>query len=635
MPKHPPILFLTLLGCSEYDLTKQAASDPTPEVETEDTGWLEDTSPPLEPPPPIDTGLPPDCADFVPSPAPTVPRNEECLREPTVGTFTPTVEWQWSANAAHPGYHQIMSAPAVGNLDDDNEDGRVDSRDTPDVVFTSFSGGAYTSAGALTAIRGSDGATLWSIMDAGGEAIYSSSGVAIGDLEGDGQIEVCVSGTHHSVVCVNGADGSLKWAGGVETSAYGCPSIADLDGDGLAEVIHGRTILSASGELIAQGTGGYGDSYRASVAVDWDGDGDLEVVAGNTVYERDGTITWSDTLHDAAPAIGDFNLDGRPDLVRSGGGQVMVTMNDGTLLWSVPTAGGGSAGAPTVADFDGDGLPEVGVADLSRYTAYDTDGTMMWSNEVSDYSSSRTGSSVFDFEGDGSAEIVYADEHTLWVFDGSTGEVRMSQGGHASGTLMEYPLIADVDGDGSTEIVLASNNYAFSGWTGITVIGDADDSWAPARKIWNQYAYHITNVDENGRIPAVQTKNWLTWNNFRTGGTELGPANWQPDLSAAPPEICLDVCEAGEVTAFLPVINSGLIRAEDVIVVLERSDGTQIDVKSIPVVGDGVGWILGPLHIYRDQWGEEDLLAFVDWPDNVDECNETNNVINMGMWPCD
>ena len=65
---------------------------------------------------------------------------------------------------------------------------------------------------------------------------------------------------------------------------------------------------------------------------------------------------------------------GRPDLVRAGGGDVIVTLNDGTVLWQQPMPGGGSGGPPTVADFDGDGLPEVGVADLSKYSVFDTDG---------------------------------------------------------------------------------------------------------------------------------------------------------------------------------------------------------------------------------------------------------------------
>ena len=35
-----------------------------------------------------------------------------------------------------------MAAPAIGNLNDDNGDGRVDEDDIPDIVFTNFSGGA-------------------------------------------------------------------------------------------------------------------------------------------------------------------------------------------------------------------------------------------------------------------------------------------------------------------------------------------------------------------------------------------------------------------------------------------------------------------------------------------------------------
>ena len=627
----PPFLFLSALACSEYDLNSKGDVGATP-IET---GWLTstDTGLPEEPTPP-DTDAPPDCLEFTPGSFGSIERDETCLQEPIVGSFNPVTEWQWTSNPIHAGYHQIMAAPAIGNLNDDNEDGRVDENDVPDVVFSSFIGGAYSSAGAITAIRGSDGDTLWSVREAGGQSLFGASGVAIGDLEGDGTIEVCVAGTVNGVVCLNGVDGSFKWAAGTETSTYGCPAIADLNGDGAAEVIFGRTIIAADGTVVATGAGGWGGSHRMSFAVDWDGDGQLEVIAGNTVYRADGSILWSDTLVDAAPAVGDFDLDGRPDLVRAGGGQVLVTMNDGTLLWSVATTGGGSAGAPTVADFDGDGLPEVGVADLSLYTVYDTDGTAMWSNTVSDYSSSQTGSAVFDFEGDGAAEVVYADEHTLWIFDGATGSVKMQQEGHASGTLMEYPLVADVDNDGSTEIVVASNNYTFSGWTGITVIGDLDQSWAPARPIWNQYSYHITNVRNDGSIPRIQTENWLTWNSFRTGGTELGPSHWLADLRPRPGEICTETCDRDQVSLYLPIVNRGIIEAQDVVVVLERTDGTQVDVKNIPSVMDGDGIMLGPVVLTRAQWGDEALIAVVDWPDNINECREVNNIQNLGHWPC-
>ena len=61
-----------------------------------------------------------------------------------------------------------------------------------------------------------------------------------------------------------------------------------------------------------------------------------------------------------------------------------------------------------------------------------------------------------------------------------------------------------------------------------------------------------------------------------------------------------------EVVAFIPVANQGLILAEEVIVVLEREDGTQIDVKSIPIIGAGTGWNLGPIKLEKSQWESND-----------------------------
>jgi hypothetical protein len=53
--------------------------------------------------------------------------------------------------------------------------------------------------------------------------------------------------------------------------------------------------------------------------------------------------------------------------------------------------------------------------------------------------------------------------------------------------------LADIDNDGQVEILLTSNNLNGPS-TGITVIGDLDKSWRPGRKIWNQFAYNITNI---------------------------------------------------------------------------------------------------------------------------------------------
>ena len=37
----------------------------------------------------------------------------------------------------------------------------------------------------------------------------------------------------------------------------------------------------------------------------------------------------------------------------------------------------------------------------------------------------------------------------------------------------------------------------------------------PSRRIWNQHAYHITNVNDDGSVPVKQADNWRSYNNFR------------------------------------------------------------------------------------------------------------------------
>ena len=568
-------LLLTLAACSEYELNNKLDVVPG------------DSAPPDEP-----------AACALEGGPYTVTPDEACRLEVEPGGFDPVVEWQWTDNPYYSGYDDLMATPAVANLTDDDGDGDIDEDDTPDVVFTSFSGGAYSSSGTLTAISGDGTGTHWSVYAPGGYDIPGTAGVAIGDLDGDGRPEVCAAGSAVAVVCLT-AEGTLLWAAGTETYAYGCPSFADLEGDGAVEVVFGREIFSADGTLLATGADGQG-RYQ-SFGVDVDGDGLLEIAAGNTLYNADGTTRWTDGTDDGSAAAGDV-------------------------------AGGGSGGPPTVADFDGDGAPEIGVAGAYYYSVIETDGSTLWSAAVYDASSNITGSAVFDFEGDGKADVVYADELTLWVYDGATGEVKLQDDNHASGTLYEYPLIVDVDGDGATEIVLASNDYRYTGWHGITVIGDASGTWRPSRPVWNQFAYHITNIDDDGAVPAVQESNWTRWNSFRAADSLAGRSSDLADLAVGDPEVCTLTCGDGEVDVLVTVHNAGLYDVTGVGVALV-GDGVAVATETVDLAS-GEGVTLGPYTLWPVEWGDE-LVVEIDPAGEVEECDEIDNRASLGPWPCD
>ncbi len=460
----PPrgLLLLALLGaCSDYDLA--GTKDPNPPGGDTASPEPEDE--------------PPACDLTDPEPG-AVPTDAACRAEADVGVFDPVVEWAWSDNPIHPEFNQVMAAPAIGNLNDDNGDGRIDEDDVPDIVFAAFSSsGAYTSAGAIVALSGIDGATLWSHTDlGGGVAVAGTSGVAIADVDGSGP---SIFASRNGGVLRLDATGALVWNTPLDPASsygYGYPAVGDMDGDGVAEIAVGPMVLAADGSV--RFTGAADTGLYISFFMDLDQDGRQELIAGNTVYASDGSVVW-DAPDDGYAAVADMDGDGQPEVLTVEGErrrQIVARHADGTELWrfDLDDLGGGP---PTVADFDGDGLPEVGIASELWYRVVDTDGTELWRMPVIDASSRRTGSSVFDFEGDGAAEVVYADEETLWVFDGSTGSVELALTDHSSGTLFEYPIVADVDKDGAAEIIVASNDYSIHRDShGIRVIGDRTGS---------------------------------------------------------------------------------------------------------------------------------------------------------------
>src|SRR5690606_17608443 len=192
---------------------------------------------------------------------------------------------------------------------------------------------------------------------------------------------------------------------------------------------------------------------------------------------------------------------------------------DGTLPRLRPAA---------IHDFDGDGIAEFAVSSPYFYAIYETTPSLIWSAPIDD-GSGWSGSTAFDFDGDGIAEAMYADEQQLFVFDGDG--VPLLTVPRSSRTLTEYPTVADVDNDGSAEIIVVSDAGFDLNQTAPTVqvIRDVEDRWIQARRIWNQHTYHVTNVREDGTIPQWEPPNWATLNTFRTNAQIEGGEICKPD----------------------------------------------------------------------------------------------------------
>ena len=155
-------------------------------------------------------------------------------------------------------------------------------------------------------------------------------------------------------------------------------------------------------------------------------------------------------------------------------------------------------------------------------------GTPVNGNHVNFWESTSgiTGTAVFDFDGDGASEVIYRDQVDLYVVDGESGRVLNSQYANltkcSSNTAYEYPIIADVDGDGETEIIVTCSNIDNKKYEGPNTNGSTpghvrvykaspDMFWVPSRQIWNQFTYFNVNINDNLTVPRFQQPHHLNF----------------------------------------------------------------------------------------------------------------------------
>ena len=244
-------------------------------------------------------------------------------------------------------------------------------------------------------------------------------------------------------------------------------AVVFLDNDNIAELITGKNLSTWNVET---------KKWEVLLTFDWHNENVDAWVRQFTAYADFGT--WNYDPSDANKGTFDFTvLDGMPEIVISGKSKMSVyavRKGDGNI-WEkkqIMSVDGFTRGGPiTIGDFNNDGLPEIGIASNAKFGVYDPKCTeyvegkcagknVLWERWSQDGSSGTTGSSLFDFDGDGQAEAVYADECFIRIYDGKNGRILFSSK-RSSTTSIEAPVVADIDDDGSAEILMGSDtNYS-------------------------------------------------------------------------------------------------------------------------------------------------------------------------------
>ncbi|MFG0275297.1 MAG: FG-GAP-like repeat-containing protein, partial [Phycisphaerales bacterium] len=329
------------------------------------------------------------------------------------------------------GQQTSPQAVAIGDIDDDGH---------PDVVVVSLSDGRVAWYRNNPATQNRFGVASFIDLAASGPL-----GVDIGDVDGDGHLDVVVASTLGSAVYWYEHNGAATPGFTRRTVVAGLPgassvTIVDLDDDGDNDIL--STARTGARVTWHENLGGVIPTFAARTidgalpgatdveVADMDGDGDLDIVAtGQTAgevrwYEREPGLPAVFTQHQLltsgggayALALGDLNADGAADIVvaERSANEVTMRRNDGaadpafieTTIATQPTPT-----ALDIVDLDGDGDLDVLAVSLQAGLAawYANDGAPMpafMQGTVKALIAGATGIAGADLDGDADVDVV-------------------------------------------------------------------------------------------------------------------------------------------------------------------------------------------------------------------------------------
>jgi hypothetical protein len=252
--------------------------------------------------------------------------------------------------------------------------------------------------------------------------------------------------------------------------------------------------------------------------------------------------------------------------------------------------------------------------DSDGLRAFAMDGHLLWETAASD-STGIAGCSVFDVNGDGAQEVLYADEHSFVILDGTTGTILFADPAHLSWTGVEYPVVADIDGDGHAEILLIGN----SGAPALTVYGHAGAGWPPAGVGWGIYDYAVTNTASNGAVPGKPEPWWQSYNMWH--GRPATDTVGEPDLTVTIDSACRSDVGLRLSTTVANVGSVGVSAGVELRVGDDAAGSAEL-----PALAAGEA-IQGVLLSSPDDG--DTVRATVDPENRITECDESNNTSDL------